>query len=451
MINKRGISVAILTVIMLILMFVALILIWFIIKNPFSESTEEASLASNIETGATEDTEICGNGILEIGEQCDDGNTNDGDGCSSTCQIEAGTVECDDGIDNDNDTFIDFPDDPGCTNPSDTSELGIVQCDDGIDNDNDTFIDFPDDPSCTNPSDTSELGIVQCDDGIDNDNDTFIDFPDDPSCTNSSDTSELGIVQCDDGIDNDNDTFIDFPDDPGCTNSSDTSELGIDNGESTQALTTIKNLEGISWWKFDGDANDEMGGNNGIVIGAVFNSTGKYNGAYEFDGVDDYVLVAANSSLDLINNTDYTFSMWISATDLSSFADKILMQYKKGDGKSRIIIGIKSGGSTDCAGEFYSFIGNNKTCSGISASSGWVHVILTVTENEANDIIQFYINGNAEGSGIVDSETNDNADLMIGTQKGLKNFFSGTIDEVIIFNRALSASESSDLYNLDLS
>lgn len=32
---------------------------------------------------------LCGNGIEEPGEQCDDGNTADGDGCSSTCQFEA--------------------------------------------------------------------------------------------------------------------------------------------------------------------------------------------------------------------------------------------------------------------------------------------------------------------------------------------------------------------------
>jgi len=31
---------------------------------------------------------VCGNGIIEAGEECDDGNTVSGDGCSSTCQIE---------------------------------------------------------------------------------------------------------------------------------------------------------------------------------------------------------------------------------------------------------------------------------------------------------------------------------------------------------------------------
>jgi cysteine-rich repeat protein len=31
---------------------------------------------------------VCGNGVVETGEQCDDGNTTSGDGCSSTCTIE---------------------------------------------------------------------------------------------------------------------------------------------------------------------------------------------------------------------------------------------------------------------------------------------------------------------------------------------------------------------------
>lgn len=35
---------------------------------------------------------ICGNGILELGETCDDGNSVGGDGCSSTCQVEDGWI-----------------------------------------------------------------------------------------------------------------------------------------------------------------------------------------------------------------------------------------------------------------------------------------------------------------------------------------------------------------------
>ena len=32
----------------------------------------------------------CGNGVLDPGEACDDGNTASGDGCSATCTIESG-------------------------------------------------------------------------------------------------------------------------------------------------------------------------------------------------------------------------------------------------------------------------------------------------------------------------------------------------------------------------
>src|SRR5688572_27616675 len=39
----------------------------------------------------------CGNGVVEDGEQCDDGNRNDGDGCGASCSLEAGGA-CGDGV-----------------------------------------------------------------------------------------------------------------------------------------------------------------------------------------------------------------------------------------------------------------------------------------------------------------------------------------------------------------
>jgi serine protease len=45
--------------------------------------------------GAPGTNPVCGNRTVEAGEQCDDGNTTSGDGCSSTCQIEGGTPTTD--------------------------------------------------------------------------------------------------------------------------------------------------------------------------------------------------------------------------------------------------------------------------------------------------------------------------------------------------------------------
>jgi cysteine-rich repeat protein len=52
----------------------------------------------------------CGNGVLECGEECDDGNTANGDGCSATCTKEE---ICADQMDNDGDGLIDCQD-PSC-------------------------------------------------------------------------------------------------------------------------------------------------------------------------------------------------------------------------------------------------------------------------------------------------------------------------------------------------
>ena len=158
----------------------------------------------------------CGDGGLDPGEECDDGNDLGGDGCSWTCELET----CGDAQDNDADGLIDFPADPGCLSSTDLSERSpILVCDDGLDNDLDGNIDFPADRACLSP--TTNLEGPECDDGIDNDGDGRIDFDPvtfadplfvagagDPACLSPTFASETR--QCQDGIDNDWDLRIDW-------------------------------------------------------------------------------------------------------------------------------------------------------------------------------------------------------------------------------------------------
>ncbi len=73
----------------------------------------------------------CGDGVPGLpAEECDDGNTVAGDGCSPTCTVED---ECQNGIDDDGDGLIDFPADPGCVSPLDPTEAGPPDADgDGV-------------------------------------------------------------------------------------------------------------------------------------------------------------------------------------------------------------------------------------------------------------------------------------------------------------------------------
>ena len=52
------------------------------------ENASRASVEGTVNTGAG-----CGNGVADDGEECDDGNDVDGDGCTSTCEVECG-FEC---------------------------------------------------------------------------------------------------------------------------------------------------------------------------------------------------------------------------------------------------------------------------------------------------------------------------------------------------------------------
>jgi glutamine amidotransferase-like uncharacterized protein len=96
------------------------------------------------------------------------------------------------------------------------------QCNDGIDNDEDGYIDWPDDLGCDNLGDDDEtdpLPPQQCEDGIDNDGDGVFDFPSDFGCSSESDNDEVnnGVFQCSNGLDDDGDGLSDQYD-PGCFN-----------------------------------------------------------------------------------------------------------------------------------------------------------------------------------------------------------------------------------------
>jgi Domain of unknown function (DUF4215) len=116
---------------------------------------------------------VCGNEKTEINEQCDDGNTVSGDGCSEFCKIEL-TEICDNNHDDNNDGLIDCLD-PLCYG-SDFCEGEI--CGNGLDDDDDNLIDC-EDSDCSDYFDceTSE----DCTNGIDDDNDGDTDC-DDNTC-----------------------------------------------------------------------------------------------------------------------------------------------------------------------------------------------------------------------------------------------------------------------------
>jgi hypothetical protein len=101
------------------------------------------------------------------------------------------TQQCRDGRDNDADGRIDYPNDPGCSSKTDTSELNTkIQCDDGKDNDADGKIDMAD-FGCSGPTDTNE---INCGDGKCQTGETQANCPQDCGYPNSCSDSDGGNV-----------------------------------------------------------------------------------------------------------------------------------------------------------------------------------------------------------------------------------------------------------------
>jgi cysteine-rich repeat protein len=154
----------------------------------------------------------CGDGILSPGEECDDGNNTDGDGCSSDCTIEPPPEICEDRVDNDGDGLVDCADPDCASDPFCLCGNGIIEgneeCDDGNNTDGDGCSS-----SCTLESPQSEI----CDNGMDDDMDGLVDCLDsdcanDPACGPSCGNGFLEPGEaCDDGNRDNTDSC---PDDP---------------------------------------------------------------------------------------------------------------------------------------------------------------------------------------------------------------------------------------------
>ncbi len=168
----------------------------------------------------------CGDGTKNPGEQCDDGNNANGDGCSATCTIEPycgdGTKDsgeaCDDGLNNGKPGFCNAtctgiePPDPTPYCGDGTKDPGEA-CDDGTNNGKPNFCNAtctgiePPDPSPYCGDGTKDPGEA-CDDGTDNGQPGFCKAdctgPGEPP--NPSGTCGDGIIGgtevCDDGADN---------------------------------------------------------------------------------------------------------------------------------------------------------------------------------------------------------------------------------------------------------
>ena len=204
----------------------------------------------------------------------------------------------------------------------------------------------------------------------------------------------------------------------------------------------------IAKWGFDEDAMStstltyDMSGNNNIgtlTNGPTrTNSTCRVGNCLSFDGVNDYVS-ASVSGLPL-GNSARTVIAWFKATSTPKDHNTIFAYGTGVAGKPIYLITLRSTGKV----YFESGSGADQIFSAVSKSDGnWHQVILTYDSTT----VRMYVDGILEGSATATLETLSSA-FQLGNMPWDSNYkYTGQIDDIRVYNRALSATEVQQIYN----
>ena len=183
--------------------------------------------------------------------------------------------------------------------------------------------------------------------------------------------------------------------------------------------------------------------NNGISYGnANQTASGKRGKAFAFDGDGDYVDVGTGNSLNISN--EISLGIWIKPAVIinntnsnirlinKNVAYYLAFDYPSQNGKLKLI--IYNG----------SYIDLSSATSNWNADS-WYNIFSTRNSSGYSAI---YINGVLENNSIISGAiVTSTSSIEIGRSNSATSYFNGSIDDVMIFNRALSASEIKSLYN----
>ncbi|MDO8498938.1 MAG: LamG domain-containing protein [bacterium] len=171
--------------------------------------------------------------------------------------------------------------------------------------------------------------------------------------------------------------------------------------------------------------------------------TGKRNASLNFDGTDDYVNVGSNS---ITGTNPYTLSAWVKGNSMSGYGGALGI----GNGATNQLayIGwvttVQVGTANSWGGGGY---GKNYG-SGVTDITNWHHITLT-SSGGSTQTLNLYIDGilrqtNTETFSLANTSTK----IGVLDDNGTKNYwFNGQIDDVRIFNYALTATQVKDVYN----
>ncbi|MCP9496209.1 MAG: hypothetical protein MSG64_17310 [Pyrinomonadaceae bacterium MAG19_C2-C3] len=200
----------------------------------------------------------------------------------------------------------------------------------------------------------------------------------------------------------------------------------------------------VAWYTGDGSAGDIIGGNDGTLQNGATFAQGKVAQAFSLDGIDDYVQAPASARLP-VGNSPRTVDLWFrTPSNFSASTNLAFVQY--GTPTDNNMFGLIT--SFNAPGKLY-FFGFNNDLAGTTTlqPDTFYHAAVTYDGSTLN----LYLNGQLEATKNTTALNTiiDQNGLTIGFRPDFPLFGAGLIDEVEIFNRALSQTEIQSIFNAD--
>jgi hypothetical protein len=236
------------------------------------------------------------------------------------------------------------------------------------------------------------------------------------------------------------------------TEAEDLDENNLQSPFSWQFTTLSSGVDLVAEWHFDEGSgvsveDTSVNTNNGTLVNmdATVWVTGKNGTALQFDGVDDYVDCGNDASLDITDAI--TIELWLNPN-------------VAGEGVTNAAPVCKAEAEVDWSWQLrynapggymgFQFNGDPEGSTWVSVNQNltpgdWYHVAGTFD----GTTLRCYLNGIETDTNLLSAIKGGNATLFIG-QDGWGNIFNGVVDEVKIYNRALSAEEIEEDYDAGL-
>jgi Concanavalin A-like lectin/glucanases superfamily len=216
------------------------------------------------------------------------------------------------------------------------------------------------------------------------------------------------------------------------------------------AQTDLKNGL-VACYPFNANARDESGNaNNGMVNGATLTTDrfGKVNNAYYFDGISNYIEISA----DKLQTETFSYSLWVKPSSIPSEGIAYFL-FSVGSDNGDQAIGLNKGytnGTDGFTGGGYLDIGENSFCQkGTSPNiNQWYNVIFV----REVDKYKVYLDGELICTTALVTKKpfygNGTVKAIIGGRNNYGQFAHCSLDDIYIYNRAITGQEVSELYEV---